>query len=140
MDMGLPNDENQRETENFAWSTADRVQYNLSKASATRMRREPTSAENMLWQHLRGGQLGVRFRRQHVIDRYIADFVALVPKLVVEVDGGYHVAAEQAAYDENRSQDLYALGYSVIRFSNEQVLHTTAEVVTSIRNHLSPLH
>ncbi|KUG09740.1 hypothetical protein ASU33_18840 [Solirubrum puertoriconensis] len=100
------------------------------------MRRQPTLAEEVLWQHLRGNQTGLRFRRQHVIDRYIADFICLPAKLIIEVDRCYHSEPEQTAYDEGRTFDLATLGYTVLRFANEEVLHQTASVLARIRQHL----
>ena len=62
----------------------------LLEARARWMRREPTLTESVLWERLRGKRLGVVFRRQVVIGRYIVDFCAPAVRLVVEVDGGYH--------------------------------------------------
>ncbi|RAK66060.1 endonuclease domain-containing protein [Hymenobacter edaphi] len=121
----------------YAWSTADRVQYDLSKASAQRMRQAPTLAEDVLWQHVRGGQLGARFRRQHVIDRYIADFICLNKKLIIGVDGDYHHDPEQQAADAQRTADLATLGFVVIRFSNEAVIYDTKQVLTVISQYLT---
>ncbi|WP_240743182.1 leucine--tRNA ligase [Ilyomonas limi] len=95
------------------------AQYELAK----QMRKEHTEAEEILWQALRNNQLGVKFRRQHPIDAFIVDFVALQNKLVVEVDGGYHETEEQKLYDENRTKVLNEIGFTVIRFTNEEILH-----------------
>ncbi|UYZ60945.1 endonuclease domain-containing protein [Hymenobacter latericus] len=113
------------------------MQYNLSSVSAWQMRRQPTLAEAVMWQHLRGKRLGFRFRRQNVIDRFIADFICIPAKLIVEVDGGYHNQPEQNTYDEGRTHNLATLGDTVSRFSNEEVLHQPDSVVAQIRQHLA---
>ena len=79
------------------------------------IRRDQTDVERKLWAALRGRQLsGFKFRRQHPVDRYFADFVCMEAKLVVELDGGQH--AEQFEYDARRSEVLEAAGFRVIRF------------------------
>ena len=98
---------------------------------AKRMRDEPTHAEHMIWQELRATKLGVRFDRQKVIGPYIVDFVCGVLKLVVEVDGDVHDLPDQIAHDAARSGDLAAVGYTVLRFRNEEV-YEDADAVASI--------
>jgi len=85
---------------------------------------------------LRRKTLGVEFRRQHIIGDYIADFICLEKKLIIEVDGGYHSLPDQVEDDETRSRNLEALGYHVIRFSNEEVLNDTASVVERIKKRI----
>jgi very-short-patch-repair endonuclease len=94
------------------------------------MRHIPTEAEALPWEHLRRGKLGVRFRRQHPIAGYIPDFVCLSHKLVLEADGPIH--EERQDHDTNRDAYLYSLGYRIIRFTNQQVLEHTEEVLDSI--------
>ena len=118
--------------------TANKKQYaklNL-KERARGMRHEATSAEEKLWQCLRGNQLDVKFRRQHSIDRYIADFVCLSHKLISEVDGAGHLEPDQADYDSGRSALLAELGYRILRFSNEQAINQTEDVLTTIKANL----
>ena len=105
--------------------TADKKQYGKLelKARARAMRHEATPAEAKLWELLRGNQLGVKFRRQHSIDRYIVDFICLSNKLIVELDGAGHLEPDQADYDRGRSASLAELGYQVLRFSNAQALN-----------------
>jgi len=80
-----------------------------------------SDAEQALWNLLRGRQIcGLKFRRQHPFGDYILDFVCLEKKLVIEVDGGQH--GQQAGYDENRTQELQAAGFRVVRFWNNEVL------------------
>jgi very-short-patch-repair endonuclease len=77
---------------------------------------------------------GFKFRRQVPIDRYIADFVCLEAKLVVELDGGQHV--EQMAYDAARTEVLEAHGFHVIRFWNYDVMRELDGVITAIQHAL----
>ncbi len=79
------------------------------------MRAAPTLTELILWQGLRGSQLGVGFRRQVVLGRYVADFFAPSVGLVVEVDGGYHADPACARADARRDRDLKRMGYRVLR-------------------------
>ena len=91
------------------------------------LRREMTDAERALWQVLRDRQMnGLKFRRQHPFGAYILDFVCLETKLIIEVDGGQH--NEHVTYDEQRSQQLMAAGFSVLRFWNHEVLHEIESV------------
>ena len=81
---------------------------------AWRNRQRPTESEARLWEALRGRQLGVQFRRQVVLlDRYIVDFYAPAARLVVEVDGGYHVLRKAA--DARRDRALLRSGFEVLR-------------------------
>ncbi len=100
-------------------------------------RRQPTEAENHLWQELRNHKLGVRFRRQHAIQQFIVDFVCLEAWLIIEVDGSIHADADQAEYDGGRTHDLQKAGFLVLRFSNEDVLYRTAQALQTITEHLN---
>jgi very-short-patch-repair endonuclease len=85
------------------------------------LRRDSTEAEKLLWGALRARRLeGIRFRRQVVIDRYIADFCSSHPKIIIELDGTQH--EQQKSYDQRRTRDLEDRGYSVLRFWNGDVL------------------
>ena len=88
---------------------------------AKQLRNHQTEAETFLWNHLSCIE-GIRFKRQHPILYFIADFYCHKAKLIIEVDGGYHTIPEQYEYDKNRDTDLEELGLKVIRFTNEQVL------------------
>ena len=102
---------------------------------ARRLRREATDAERLLWYHLRRRQLaGARFRRQHPIVGFIADFACIEAGLVVELDGGQHT--DRAAYDTERTRRLEAEGYRVLRFWNDDVFVRTADVLAEIHRHL----
>ena len=90
----------------------------LQKARA--LRQAQTDAEGLLWHYLRGKRLdGYKFRRQQPIGPYIVDFACLSRKLLVEVDGGYHV--QRKDYDERRDRFLRNEGYRVLRFWNNEV-------------------
>ena len=101
---------------------------------AKRMRKEPTDAEAALWEFLRDKKLGDKFRRQHLIDDFIVDFVCLSKNLVIEVDGGYHNDPTQKEYDQQRTLYLNEKGFQVIRFTNEEVIGNTEAVLTKIKD------
>ncbi len=108
--------------------------YSLLRSYAHNLRFEPTVAEIRLWECLRGNQLGVRFRRQHVIGDYIADFVCLREMLIVEVDGEYHSRGEQIEADRTREEALSQMGFRILRFTNDDVLFKIEYVLETIRN------
>jgi cyclase len=95
---------------------------------ANQLRKNMTETEKMLWSHLKKGVNGLKFRRQHPIGVYVADFYCHKMKLVIELDGSVHDNAEVAARDKQREDDLRAWGYEIIRFTNEQI-HTDIECV-----------
>ena len=110
---------------------ADRDLWMKLKPLARQMRRQPTPAEAVLWERLRNRQLlNVKFRRQHVIERFVVDFYAAAPGLVVEVDGPIHLYTQEE--DEIRQAYLESLGLRVLRFSNAQVLEDTETVLEAI--------
>jgi len=97
-------------------------------------RKQPTESEEKLWEQLRNRKIhGCKFRRQHPIEGYIADFVCLEKKVVVEVDGGYHDAEQQMKIDEFRTLTLQKNGYRLIRFSNEEVLNKIDWVLDEVK-------
>ena len=106
---------------------------------ARTLRIADTKAENRLWQALRNRQLeGRKFRRQHPIDRYVVDFVALSGKLIVEVDGATHSTPREIAHDEERTRHLEALGFRVMRVTNRDVSENLRGVLATILSELSP--
>lgn len=116
------------------FETSDKFYYKSLKEFALQHRGKPTEAENILWQHLRDKQLaGIKFRRQHIIDKYIADFISLENKLIVEVDGSIHQLPENKENDQQRTERLNELGYHVIRFTNTEVLHNIDGVTAAIK-------
>ncbi len=111
--------------------------YGLLKENAHSNRKNPTEAESVLWSLLRGKQLGLIFRRQYIIDEYIVDFVCLSKQLIVEVDGKYHLTEEQQELDEKRESRLKQLGFSMLRFTNEEVCITPDKVIEKIKSTLN---
>jgi len=101
--------------------TADGKYWTFTKEMSRDNRKEPTKAENILWESLRNNQLGYKVRRQHVIGTYIVDFVFLEKGLIVEADGSYHDDEMQKKYDEDRTAFLEASGFRVARFSNDEI-------------------
>jgi very-short-patch-repair endonuclease len=98
-------------------------------------RRQQTLAEERLWQALRNRQLnGAKFRRQHVIGRFIVDFYCAEAHLVIEVDGPIH--ATQIDEDSERDRDLKNRGLTVLRFKNNSVIQELARVLDRIAAHL----
>ena len=104
------------------YQTARPSTYHLLKELQEERKKRTTEAERILWEQLKTKQLGVKFRRQHIIDEFIVDFVCLSKKLIVEVDGGYHNSKAQKEADSIRSQILNEFGYKIMRFSNEEVI------------------
>jgi very-short-patch-repair endonuclease len=84
------------------------------------MRFEPTPSEHLLWRAVRGRRLGVSFRRQVPVGKFIVDFLAPKARLAVEVDGGYH--ARRVKADARRDEALRRLGYRVLRLEGELVM------------------
>jgi primosomal protein N' (replication factor Y) len=102
----------------------------MSNLQARAMRREPTEVERLLWARLRDRRLGgYKFRRQHPIGAFIADFACLERLVIVEADGGQHVDSE---YDEYRSEWMRAQGWRVVRFWNNEVRENPDGVAQAI--------
>jgi primosomal protein N' (replication factor Y) len=99
-----------------------------SDAGARRLRRELTEVENRLWSALRSRQHGFKFRRQHPIPPYVADFACIEARLVVELDGGQHGGVADAARDAK----LAAMGWLVLRYWNSHLADNLDGVVTHI--------
>jgi leucyl-tRNA synthetase len=123
----------ERGTANYDYETANRLDWRANIDNAREMRKEQTEAENILWQNLRNKNVdNLKFRRQHLIDQFIVDFVCIEKKLVIEVDGGYHNQPEQKEYDGIRTKCLNENGFQVIRFTNEEVLFDLDNVIKKI--------
>ena len=105
----------------------------ITLENSRRLRNGMTDAEHKLWQHLRGSQLdGLKFRRQHPIPPYIADFCCIESKLIVELDGSQHNEHKDAA----RTRFLESQGWKVVRFWDNEALLQTEAVVEAIWNAL----
>jgi very-short-patch-repair endonuclease len=97
-----------------------------------------TDAERLLWQALRYKQInGHRFRRQHPIEKFVADFACIEQKIVIELDGGQH--QDQIEYDEQRTAFLQKNGWRVLRFWNNEVISNLNGVLSTIAEHLGSL-
>ncbi|MBY0477322.1 MAG: endonuclease domain-containing protein [Chitinophagaceae bacterium] len=112
---------------------------NLVFELAKELRRNMTEAERKLWSHLKQGIGGLKFRRQHPLKNYIADFYCHKIKLIIEADGGIHNKPDIKQYDENREADLKEWGYEVIRFKNATILYDEENVIRKISEKVDEL-
>ncbi len=101
-----------------------------AQVNARALRRETTDSERKLWSRLRLEQMGVKFRRQHPLGNYVADFACLSPKLIVELDGSQH--SQQAAYDAKRDEFFRNQGFVVLRFASNEPFLNLEGVLTRI--------
>jgi len=109
----------------------------LDRDRARALRAASTDAELKLWTHLRNRQLkGAKFRRQHPIPPYIADFICLDAHLIIELDGSQHGEEAMQRADQRRTARLQERGYRVLRFWNEEVVDSLEEVLARIAEHL----
>jgi very-short-patch-repair endonuclease len=112
---------------------AGEIMLARTASRARSLRKNPTAAEQALWRSLRGSALdGLRFRRQHPIDRYVADFACISLKLAIEVDGGVHEVDGRALRDIIRTEVIESRGWRVLRFTNAQVLRDVDRVLAAI--------
>ena len=109
----------------------------LIQKRAQDLRKNMTVAEKKLWNQLRQRQLGgLRFRRQVPFGNYIVDFACFEPKMIIELDGSQH--AQQIHYDGKRTKYLEMLGYTVLRFWNNEVISEIDAVLQTIWNNCIP--
>lgn len=101
---------------------------------AKELRREMTPAEKILWREVRAKKLGVRFRRQQIIQGFIVDFYCHKAALVIEVDGDIHDLQQEE--DARREKVLSALGLRIVRFGNDEVLRNLSVVVGRIKENI----
>ena len=120
----------------YDYQTADPTLYHILREHAAYNRNHPTEAETLLWELLNADGLGVTFKRQHIIGDYIADFVCLTSKLIVELDGGYHQLEQQQISDEQRTEWLESRGFRVIRFTNEELFNNVDRVLDTIKENI----
>ena len=109
-------------------------------ANAKSLRKNMTDAETFLWTYLKQGIEGLKFRRQHPIGLYIADFYCHKAKLIVEIDGSIHELKEISENDKSRQTDLEKWGYSVLRFTNEQVMNDLQKIIAEITEKIAQLN
>lgn len=99
------------------------------------LRKEETNAEKILWQELRNKKLGIKFRRQHPLDKFILDFYAPEVKLGIELDGSSHKESQE--YDNLRTEYLSTHGIKIIRFWNSEVEKNLEKVMKKIKNEIA---
>jgi type I restriction enzyme R subunit len=105
---------------------------------ARELRKSQTCAESLLWELLRDRRfLGFKFRRQHQIGDYVADFFCREAQLVIECDGAAHQGNESWHHDQNREAYMISLGLRVMRFNNDEVLNETDRVLLDIAARLT---
>ncbi|MBI5189895.1 MAG: endonuclease domain-containing protein [Nitrospirae bacterium] len=106
------------------------------RAVARKLRSEQTPSEELLWERLRYKQIGgYKFRRQKAIGSFIADFVCIEKKLIIELDGDVHLSLK--ARDAERDLYLKDSGYAVLRFRNHEVEQDMERVIRSISDSLN---
>src|SRR5574344_2763806 len=110
------------------WQVADTIDYGLLKENAKVNRSNMTEAESVFWSFAKSSDLGEKCRRQYIIGDFIVDFFFRQSRLIIELDGGYHFTEEQQQEDAIRQKWLEHMGYSVLRFKNEDVLFDTDNV------------
>jgi N-acetyl-alpha-D-muramate 1-phosphate uridylyltransferase len=103
---------------------------------ADELRKFATHEEEIVWGYLSGNKLGVKFRRQHPLLFYVADFYCHQLKLVIEIDGLVHNKKDVKINDAIRQKEIEALGIKVIRYTNQQVSHTPEIVLKSIMSNI----
>lgn len=106
----------------------------ILKERRRELRKNQTPSEQKLWFQLRGKMLGVRFKRQHSLGGYIADFYCSEKRLIVELDGEIHNNHEAKEYDEVRDKYFKELGYKTIRFQNKEVEENIEKVLEKIQS------
>lgn len=119
--------------------TADPVLYGKLKEHANHNRKNPTEAESILWNMLRGNGLDLHFRRQHIIQDFIVDFFCVDKGLSIELDGGYHFSKDQQKEDARRTLELQKLGVTELRFTNEELFLQPDQVLSKIKEVASHL-
>lgn len=113
------------------YATSDLMNYHYLKEIRKLLIENATDSEKALWEELRAKKTGYKFRRQHIIDNYIVDFVCLAKKLVVEIDGRIHDS--KAEDDDLRTYTLNFKGFDVLRYSNEEVISNPIKVANKIK-------
>jgi very-short-patch-repair endonuclease len=105
---------------------------------AKELRRSMTLAEKILWEHVRNGKiLGIKIRRQQIIDGFIVDFFCGKARLVIEVDGSVHENEGHKSYDKERKKIMEVHGLSEIRFTNDEVMNNIDSVIHAIESAVS---
>ena len=108
-------------------------------SKARELRKTLTPSEQIFWLRLKQNFLEYKFRKQHPISIYIADFYCHKLKLVIEIDGPIHYSEETKLNDEKRQKDLENLNLTVIRFTNEQIKNEIERVIEMISSTMKKL-
>ena len=108
--------------------------WKILQPIAKELRHNQTEAENKLWQAVRRNSTGYKIKRQQVVDGYIADFICIEKRVIIEVDGEIHLNSENKKRDEERSRILGTQGYQIVRFTNEEVTDDIVKVVNKIKS------
>jgi methionine synthase I (cobalamin-dependent)/very-short-patch-repair endonuclease len=116
--------------------TTDADNWKFLQPIAKEFRQNPTEAEDALWQELRRKNTGFKIKRQQPVDSYIADFICIEKRVIIEVDGGIHLSSENKKQDEERTRVLKTQGYDVIRFTNEEILENAIHIADKIKVYL----
>lgn len=109
---------------------------NLLFERAKALRNNPTNAERIMWSYLRQKPLGHKFRKQHPISIYVADFYCHSLKLIIEVDGDIHCDEQVFQHDIERQKNLEADGIKFLRFTNGEVEKNLEKVILTIENYI----
>ena len=122
-----------------AYATIRAMSAKKKIRTARSLRRRETGIEHRVWEALRGRRIaGLKFRRQHPIGPYVADFACPEAKLVIEIDGHWH--ASRQAQDNFRTDRLRSLGYEVARFETGEDIDLLAEsIVFAVKRRLADL-
>ncbi len=110
------------------------------KLTRAKLRKNMPAPEAILWQKIRSGQLGVKFRRQFCVNNFVLDFYSSSTKLAVEIDGDSHFTDQEARLkDEKRDRFLLSLGIKVIRFTNKDIMENLDGIIGKIIEEIPPL-
>ena len=104
--------------------------------NAYMLRTNETAAEKLLWSRLSKNQLGIRFKRQHPMSDYVADFYCHKAKLIIEVDENHHLHTRQKDYDDSRTKVVEEFGLHVLRFSDVEIYQNLDRVIEVVKKYL----
>lgn len=115
--------------------SANPALYAKLSVRAKQMRANPTNTEKILWDKLKNKQLGVKFRQQHIVNKFIVDFCSIEKALIIEVDGKIHEKQKEA--DKQRTKILENEGYKIVRYTNDDVINNINDVIAKIKTSFS---
>ncbi len=117
------------------YMTGNKKIYTVVKNVQNVLKKNLTPAEKILWEYLRGKATGHKIRRQHIISGFVADFICLEKQTIIEIDGSAHNS--QKEHDALRTKELEKLGFTIIRFSNQEVVENPEKVAKNIQTYLT---